>query len=79
MIDGRALTLREKIAIYRDIDAGVRSKEIAYKHGVNFQTAVAMRSNPRPAYIIEAMKTKPQPYVHKMPSITIAQLMAGKA
>lgn len=79
MIDGRALTLREKIVIFRDIDAGMRPKDIANKHGINFQTAVAMRSNTRPAYIIEAMKPRPQPYVNKMPGITMAQLMAGRA
>jgi hypothetical protein len=79
MIDGRPLTLREKIAVYRDIDGGMTSYPLAFKHGINIQTAIAMRSNPRPAYIIEAMKPRIVPKPHVMPGITMEQLMAGKA
>ena len=79
MIDGRALTLREKITIYRDIDAGIPSRAIAKKYGINFQTAVAMRHNPRPAYVCEAMLPKPKPVPNAMPGLTIAQLTGGRA
>jgi len=79
VIDGRPLTLKEKIAIFRDIDAGLTSRAIAKKHGINFQTAVAMRHNPRPAYVAEAMKPKPKPIPNAMPGITIAQLTGGRA
>jgi len=79
MIDGRALTLREKIAIFCDIDAGMTAHPLAYKHGINIQTAKAMRSNPRPLYISEAMKPRSVPYVNALPWCNHARLTAGKA
>lgn len=79
MIDGRKLTLREKIAIFRDIDDGMPRQNIAAKHGINLQTAIAMKSNPRPAYITQEMKPKPVPFVNAMPWATHARLTAGKA